>query len=112
METLKENALDINEHYYATDKYYANLENRCIDIVTLNSNKVRIKFVCDGLISRLNLIDFPITQYTLSLNDSNVATATLSKENGITFDITKSLQNKMSYMSALSALARGKRTTN
>lgn len=109
LETLELNTLDMNENYYVKDKYYSNLENRCVDIGSFNSStdKVKIKFVCDGLISRLNLVDFPITQYTLSLNGHNATTAIISKEDGITFDITKSLQNESSYMSKLSSLAFG-----
>jgi len=49
--------------------------------VSLRRLNGRIKLTNNGLVNRIELVDFPYGQYTLSLNGRNVATAKYDKKN-------------------------------
>jgi hypothetical protein len=87
------NSLPINQTFYQKDKnHYAILENH----KQLWSNGLHLHLSQEGLINKITLIDFPLSQYILQLNGHNSATAIYNSENGhFEFDFTKSMSKTL-----------------
>lgn len=96
LDSISQNTLGIN-YYKCDNKHYSIIQT--LEHINQVRNTSKIKFDCNGLISRLNLVDFPLSQYTLSFNGINVTTAKACKDYGITIDISQCLKNKKSKLS-------------
>lgn len=108
LESITQNTFHV-EHCISNCESYAVLESR--DVTKMCNNASGLQFMCDGLINRLNLIDFPISQYTLSFNGQNVSTATINSS-GLSFDIAKNLKRTNSMMEILGAVLYSKDEPN
>lgn len=98
------NTVPIDLSYYKKDeKHYAVLETSYSYTGTI-SRVPYIKIVCNGLIDRISLDDFPMGQYTLELNDHNCATALFNPQRGCCeFDFTGKRSGMLNTMITLSA---------
>ena len=67
-----------DNNFYQETTHYANLESNVIYDQPISSNNIcqcscqQMRMVCNGLVSHINLIDFPISPCTLYLNGTNV----------------------------------------
>lgn len=87
------------------NNFYVNIESELIKPCKI-SNKNSFIFECNGLINRLELVGFPMSQYILNLNHQNVATAIYNEERGnYYFDIATGLQKKESVLRQMSHMA-------
>jgi len=83
------NSLPLDMTFYKKDeKNYAILEKH--DVMNRFHLDSHLRITMGGLVNKITLLDFPIGQYTLSLNGQNCATARYNKEtNYYEFDLTR-----------------------
>jgi len=82
---LEENSIPLEKSFHQTKNSYSALITR--DVI-LNRSK---RIVCNGLINKLELINYPNVRCILNFNGMNVATSKLSKD-GNYFDIKEGIK--------------------